>query len=62
MRPHTKPVLLEHLTQSPYSHFVTTSNKHNFLIAVLSVDGDYAFCGRNEREAKRLIKPCASDV
>ena len=57
MRPYTKPVLLKHVTQSPYSHFVATSKKHNFLIAVLSVDGDRAFCAHNEREAKRLIKP-----
>lgn len=62
MRPHTKSVLLKHLTQAPQSRCITPSKKQNFLVAVFPVDGDYAFCARKERETNGFVKPRASDV
>ena len=62
MRPHIKSVLLKHLTQAPQSRCITPSKKHNFLVTVFPVDGDYAFCARKERETNGFVKPRASDV
>jgi hypothetical protein len=55
-------MLFNHLTQSPYSYFIPTSKKYNFLIAVFPMDGNCAFRVRNKRETNRLVKPGAGDM
>jgi hypothetical protein len=60
---HAKSALLEHFTQSPYFHFIPTAKKHNFLVAVFPMNGNYAVCApisaRQIGSSNRVLVMCS---